>query len=86
MPALRARQMLSFLCGVLLMRYKNVIAHYLNKKKSLLICVGGYNLPYLYGNNIARCSETDAIFTIKFDVADDFFSNGNRLACFWKDI
>lgn len=41
MPALRARQILSFPCGVLLAKYKNDIVHYLNKKKSLLICGGG---------------------------------------------
>ena len=41
MPALRARQMLSFPCGILLAKRKNVIAQYLDKKKSLLIHVGG---------------------------------------------
>lgn len=40
MPALRARQMLSFPCGILLAKRKNVIAQYLDKKKSLLIHVG----------------------------------------------
>ena len=41
MPALRARQMLSFPCGVFLAKYKNVLAQYLDKKKSLLIYVWG---------------------------------------------
>lgn len=55
MPALRARQMLSFPFGVLLGMKKDKMERILTVRKSSLILVGGYNMPSLYGGNSARC-------------------------------
>lgn len=69
MPFLRARQMLSFPCGVLIAQHKSDIEKYLTKAKSTLICAGGgimcllfmavtqleavKQLPYLLSNLMA---------------------------------
>lgn len=57
MPALRARQMLSFPAGILLAMKKEEIERHLTQTKSMQILMGGgYSVPALYGNNaIAYC-------------------------------
>ena len=56
MPFLRARQMLSFPAGVLLVMNKDKIEQTLTKTKNILILTGGgYNVPSLHGNNAAEC-------------------------------
>lgn len=62
MPFLRARQMLSFPCGVLLAMNKDKIEQVLTKTKSVLILAGGgYNVPSLHGNNTVASSKGIAI-------------------------
>lgn len=65
MPFLRARQMLSFPCGVLLAKHKGKIEVALTKTKSVLILTGGgYTVPSLHGNNTAAHSQGTAVFTL----------------------
>lgn len=63
MPFLRARQMLSFPCGVLLAMNKEKIEQALTKTKSVLILAGG-RMPSLHGNNTVAHSQITAIFGI----------------------
>lgn len=52
MPALRARQMLSFPAGILLAMKKEEIERHLTQTKSMQILMGGgYSVPALYGDN-----------------------------------
>ncbi len=56
MPFLRARQMLSFPCGVLLALNKDKIEQTLTKARNILILTGGGDgVPSLHGNNTAEC-------------------------------
>lgn len=55
MPSLRARQMLSFPCGILLAMNKDKLEQALNKIKGMLILMGGYNVPSLYGSDTVGC-------------------------------
>ncbi len=64
MPFLRARQMLSFPCGVLLAKHKEKIEVALTKTKSVLILTGGYAVPSLHGNNTAAHSQGTAVFAL----------------------
>ena len=65
MPFLRARQMLSFPCGVLLAMNKEKIENALTKTKGVLILTGGgYNVPSLHGSNTVAHSQGNAIFGI----------------------
>ena len=65
MPFLRARQMLSFPCGVLLAKHKEKIEAALTKTKSVLILTGGgYAVPSLHGNNTAAHSQGTAVFAL----------------------
>lgn len=65
MPFLRARQMLSFPCGVLIAQHKSDIEKYLTKAKSTLICAGGgYNVPSLYGCNSVGSRKATSVFAI----------------------
>lgn len=63
MPFLRARQMMSFPCGILLAMHKKKIEAALTKTKSVLILTGGgYAVPSLHGNNTAAHSQGTAVF------------------------
>lgn len=62
MPFLRARQMLSFPCGVLLAKHKEKIEVALTKTKSVLILTGGYTVPFLHGSNTATYGQGTAVF------------------------
>lgn len=55
MPFLRARQMLSFLVGVLLALNKDKIERTLTKAKNILILTGGDSMPSLHGNSAVEC-------------------------------
>lgn len=88
MPALRARQMLSFPCGVLIAQHKKELEQYLIKGKSAFIFAGGggYNLPSIYGYNAVRSCQVATVFGVQYDVASDVFSNGDWDRCAWKGI
>lgn len=64
MPFLRARQILSFPCGVLLAKHKEKIEVVLTKTKSVLILTGGYAVPYPHGNNTVARSQGTAVFAL----------------------
>lgn len=67
MPFLRARQMLSFPIGVLLATKKEKIEYELTKMKSVLFLLGGgYNVPFLYGNNTIDYSQGITICDIEY--------------------
>lgn len=62
MPFLKARQMLSFPCGILLAKHKKKIEETLTKTKSALILTGGDAVPSLHGNNTAAYNQGIAVF------------------------
>lgn len=64
MPFLRARQMMSFPCGVLLAKHKEKIEEALTKTKSVLILMGGYTVPFLHGSNTATYGQGTAVFSL----------------------
>lgn len=89
MPALRARQMLSFPCGVALALNKSRIEYMLSKLRnmSIITLFGGGDIMYtLHGNNTIRYCKKFAVFILKHNGITNLFTNGSRDYCVWKTI
>ncbi len=88
MPALRARQMLSFPCGVALALNKSRIEYMLSKLRnmSIITLFGGDIMYTLHGNNTIRYCKKFAVFILKHNGITNLFTNGSRDYCVWKTI